>query len=101
MQYKFYKELKFAPVRAGGMFSGRLVYETIKMFTMPFCVVRRILLQQIVLKSSFGRTIPYFQNLNIHLVERQHKTVLEQVICYIDWSAIKQAEVDISLVKSD
>lgn len=107
MQYKFYKELEFTPVRAGAMLFGRLVHETIE-------DIHRAVLRNEVHTVTADNIEKWFQSNytalskaeHSYLVERQQKTALEQVMRYVDrqhgdWSAIKQAEVDVSLVKPD
>lgn len=107
MQYKFYKELEFTPVRAGAMLFGRLVHETIE-------DIHRAVLRNEAHTVTEDNIEKWFQSNytalskaeHSYLVERQQKTALEQVMRYVerqhgDWSAIKQAEVDVSLVKPD
>ena len=80
LQYKFYKELEFMPIRQGAMLFGTLVHETIE-------DVHRAALRH-------------------ETAEAQRKAALNQVLRYVErqhgnWSAIQQAEVDVSLVQPD
>ena len=107
LQYKFYKELDFTPVRAGAMLFGRLVHETIE-------DVHRAALRNETDTITAENVEKWFQSNyaalskaeHSYLAERQQGTALKQVMRYVDrqhgdWSAIQQAEVDVSLVKPD
>lgn len=107
MQYKFYKELEFTPVRAGAMLFGRLVHETIE-------DVHKAALRNEADTITAENVEKWFQTNyaalskaeHSYLAERQKEAALNQVKRYVDrqhgdWSAIQQAEVDVSLVKPD
>ncbi|MBR5180286.1 MAG: ATP-dependent helicase [Lachnospiraceae bacterium] len=107
MQYKFYKELSFTPVRAGGMLFGRLVHETIE-------DVHRAVLRGEAETITTENIEKWFHTNyealskaeHSYLVERQQDAALSHVQRYVerqhgDWSMIQQAEVDVSLVKPD
>lgn len=107
LQYKFYKELEFMPVRANAMLFGTLVHETIE-------DIHRAALrheEQTITTENISR---WFDSNYVSLTKTEHtylagpqrEAALKQVLRYVDrqhgdWSAIQQAEVDVSLVKPD
>lgn len=107
LQYKFYKELEFMPVRANAMLFGTLVHETIE-------DVHRAALrheEQTITEENVSR---WFASNYTSLTKTEHtflagpqrEAALKQVLRYVerqhgDWSVIQQAEVDVSLVKPD
>lgn len=107
LQYKFYKELEFMPVRANAMLFGTLVHETIE-------DIHRAALrheEQTITKENVSR---WFDSNYVSLTKTEHtylagpqrEAALKQVLLYVErqsgnWSAIQQAEVDVSLVKPD
>lgn len=107
LQYKFYKELEFMPVRANAMLFGTLVHETIE-------DIHRAALrheEQTITAENVSR---WFNSNYVSLTKTEHtylagpqrEAALKQVLRYMerqhdDWSKIQQAEVDVSLVKPD
>lgn len=107
LQYKFFKELEFMPVRANAMLFGTLVHETIE-------DVHRAALrheENTITEENVGR---WFDSNYAALTKAEHtylaspqkEAALRQVLRYVEcqhgnWSAIRQAEVDVSLVKPD
>ena len=107
LQYKFYKELDFMPVRANAMLFGTLVHETIE-------DIHRAALrheEQTITEENVSR---WFDSNYVSLTKTEHtylagpqrEAALKQVLRYVDrqhgdWSQIQQAEVDVSLVKPD
>lgn len=107
LQYKFYKELEFMPVRANAMLFGTLVHETIE-------DIHRAALrheEQTITEENVSR---WFDSNYVSLTKTEHtylagpqrEAALKQVLRYVDrqhgdWSQIQQAEVDVSLVKPD
>ena len=107
LQYKFYKELEFMPVRAGAMIFGMLVHETIE-------DVHRAALRKEEDTITTDNVTKWFdanyasisKTEHTYLAEPQREAALKQVLRYVDrqhgdWSLIQQAEVDVSLVKPD
>ena len=106
-QYKFYKELEFMPVRASAMLFGTLVHETIE------DIHRAALRQeeQTITKDNIHRWFDAnYESLSksehAYLAQPQLEAALKQVLRYADrqagdWSHIREAEVDVSLVKAD
>ena len=106
-QYKFFKELAFSPDRSNAMLFGTLVHETIE-------DIHRAALrheEQTITPENIRRWFENnYQTLSksrrSYLAKQQQDAALEQVRRYVerqngDWSAIQQAEVDVSLVESD
>lgn len=107
LQYKFYKELEFMPVRENAMIFGTLVHETIE-------DIHRAALRQEERLITPDNITDWFES-NYHslvksehtyLAEPQRSAALKQVLRYAErqggnWDAIKQAEVDVSLVQTD
>ena len=107
LQYKFYKELEFQPVRANAMLFGTLVHETIE-------DIHRAALrheEQSITEENVSR---WFDSNYVSLTKTEHTylagpqrdAALKQVLRYVtaqhgDWSHIQQAEVDVSLVKPE
>ena len=107
LQYKFYKELEFMPVRAGAMMFGMLVHETIE-------DIHRAALRKETDTITVENVTKWFDTNymaiskaeHTYLAEPQKDAALKQVLRYVerqngDWSLIQQAEVDVSLVKPD
>lgn len=107
LQYKFYKELEFMPVRANAMLFGTLVHETIE-------DVHRAALrheEQTITEENVSRWfdanyVSLTKTEHTYLAGPQREAALKQVLRYVnrqhgDWSQIQQAEVDVSLVKPD
>jgi DNA helicase II / ATP-dependent DNA helicase PcrA len=108
LQYKFYKELEFAEVRTGGMIGGTLLHQTIE-------DIHKTVLRQETEKVEDDSLIEsWFDNNYFLLVKQQRgylsgaqrRSLLRQVLNYRDrmrgnWHIIKEAEVDVSLVKDD
>lgn len=107
IQYKFFKELGFTPIRAGAMLFGRLVHETIED------------IHKTALRKEFDKITPEnieeWFNTNYsalvkaertYLAEPQLKVALNQVLKYVDRNKeqlknVQEAEVSVSYVKPD
>lgn len=107
LQYKFFKELAFMPVREGGMMFGTLVHQTIE--DVHKAAIRQE--KHLITKENITRWFETNYNTLVkaehsYLAEPQRKVALEQVLRYVErqsgrWDIIQQAEVDVSLVKED
>lgn len=107
LQYKFYKELEFVEVRTGGVLGGSLLHQTIE--DIHKAVLRG---EEHLLTND---NISNWYNTNYALLSRQQRSYLHQgqidallvqILRYRDknsdkWHRIKEAEVDVSLVKED
>ncbi|MDC3415108.1 ATP-dependent helicase [Aquibacillus sp. 3ASR75-11] len=107
IQYKFYKDLEFAPVRQGATLFGTLVHQTIE-------DIHKAALKGEEEKVTSENVENWFEsnykNLirkeRVYLAPQTQIAALKQVKKYVDrqnnnWSHIKDAEVDVSLVKDD
>ncbi|MBQ6143371.1 MAG: ATP-dependent helicase [Clostridia bacterium] len=107
LQYKFYKELEFMPVRAGAMIFGMLVHETIE--DVHRAAIRKeeaTITKENVSKWFDSNYAAISKAEHSYLSEVQRKAALNQVLRYVErqegnWSRIQQAEVSVSLVKPD
>ncbi len=107
LQYKFYKELEFVEVRTGGVIGGSLLHQTIE------DIHKAVLRDEIHTLTDENITNWYNTNYQLlskqqrsYLQEGQLKALLAQILGYRDkhstqWDRIKEAEVDVSLVKED
>ncbi|MDO8368095.1 MAG: ATP-dependent DNA helicase [Saprospiraceae bacterium] len=107
LQYKFYKELEFTEVRTGGVLGGSLLHQTIE-------DIHKAVLRGEE-KTLTDENITQWFDTNYYLLskaqrsylhEAQQRALLIQILRYRDrnadkWHRIKEAEVDVSLVKDD
>ncbi|MDI9387093.1 MAG: ATP-dependent DNA helicase [Spirochaetota bacterium] len=107
LQYKFYKELEFAPVRVSAMLFGILVHQTIE--DIHKAAIRKeenlITTENITnwFESNYSSLI---KSERTYLAEPQKNAALKQVLRYVErraiaWEHIQEAEVSVSLVKPD
>lgn len=107
LQYKFYKELEFMPVRQNAMMFGTLVHETIE--DIHRAAIRgetdQITNENITswFESNYNSLV---KSEHTYLAEPQRNAALGQVERYANrmdgkWETVQQAEVDVSLVKED
>lgn len=107
LQYKFYKALGFTAVRVGATIFGSLVHQTIE-------DIHRAALRNEVSTINSENIEEWFNNNYIsivkkersYLAEPQKDAALKQVLLYAEnqknnWDKIKEAEVEVSLVKQD
>ncbi|MCD8215826.1 MAG: ATP-dependent helicase [Clostridiales bacterium] len=107
LQYKFYRELEFMPIRQGAMVFGTLVHETIE-------DIHKAVLRGEENKVNEENITQWFNSNYVSLVKSEHtylaepqkNAALNQVLRYADrqsdkWDTIKQAEVDVTLVQPD
>ena len=104
-QYRFFKELEFTPIRKAPILFGTLVHQTIE-------DIHKTVLRGEEQKLSKDKVQDWFETNYVYLTKREKvylsppvkQIALNHVIRYYDreksdWSRIKQAEVDVSLVK--
>lgn len=107
LQYKFYKELQFLPVRAGAMLFGTLVHETIEDIHRAALRHEESTITQKNISAWFNANYDSLSKLeHYYLADPQKEAALKQVQRYAErqngnWSAIQQAEVDVSLVEPE
>lgn len=107
LQYKFYKELEFMPVRENAMVFGTLVHETIE-------DIHKAALRNEEQSITEDNIINWFESNysslvkseHVYLAQPQKRAALEQVLRYAKrqkgkWKFIQQAEVNVSLVRPD
>jgi DNA helicase II / ATP-dependent DNA helicase PcrA len=107
LQYKFFKELEFAPVRQSGSMAGSLIHQTIE--DIHKAVLRgeeHVVTDEKVRDWFEANYRSLSQSQRTYLAEPVRVALTEQVLRYKsrqehDWSVIKAAEVDVSLVKED
>jgi DNA helicase II / ATP-dependent DNA helicase PcrA len=106
-QYRFFKELEFSPIRTSPILFGTLVHQTIE-------DIHKTILRGEETKVSVTQIEHWFDNNYAYLTKRERvylapvvkKIALEHVLRYFrrnngNWERIKEAEVDVSLVKGE
>lgn len=107
LQYKFYKELGFTPVRIGATIFGTLVHQTIEDIHRTVLRNEKNLINSTNIEEWFNNNYTSIvKKERAYLGEAQKKVALNQVLKYADnqkdnWDKIREAEVDVSLVKED
>jgi len=107
LQYKFYKELAFAPVRVNAMLFGMLIHETIEDIHRAAIRHEEQLINPDNITTWFDTNYTSLsKSERTYLAEPQKNAALKQVLRYAEnhegqWHTIKEAEVDVSLVKPD
>lgn len=105
LQYKFYKELGFAPVRQGATLFGTLVHQTIEDIHKAALKNESSSINETNIESWFNTNYQHLSKKErVYLAPQTQQAALKQVLSYAekqngDWSRIKEAEVDVSLVK--
>ena len=107
LQYKFLKELGFSPVRVGSTIFGQLIHQTIE--DIHKTAIRREYqkINKDNIKIWFNTNYEAISKLqHSYLGKPQLKVALEQVIRYAEnqkdnWKKIKDAEIEISLVRPE
>ncbi|OYP70636.1 DNA helicase UvrD [Prevotella sp. P4-67] len=106
-QYEFYKELQFVEERKGSTMGGSLLHQTIEDIHKAVLRGESNLLTNENIESWFNTNYQLLiKQLHSYLNEPQREAILRQVLNYRDvnaefWHRIKEAEVDVSLVKED
>lgn len=105
-QYKFFKELEFAPVKENNVLFGMLVHQTIE--DIHRAAIRKrvdLINPDQIEKWLYFNYHTLAQRDNLFLGDPQIRSALKQVLQYADaqkdnWSTIWQTEVDVSYVTS-
>lgn len=106
-QYKFYKELQFVEERKGSTLGGSLLHQTIEDIHKAVLRGEPETLTDTNIESWFNTNYQLLvKQLHSYVGEAQLKAILHQVLNYRNqnkdlWHRIKEAEVDVSLVKED
>lgn len=107
LQYKFYKELEFTEVRTGGVLGGSLLHQTIEDIHKAVLRKEESTLTNENISNWFNENYQLLsKSQRTYLQEGQRTALLVQILRYRDnqsqrWHLIKEAEVDVSLVKED
>ena len=107
LQYKFFKEFEFSEVRTGGVIGGSLLHQTIEDIHKAVLRGEHSSLTDENITSWFNTNYALLvKQLRSYLHEEQKIALLKQVLRYRDnnkdrWDLIKEAEVEVSLVKED
>jgi len=105
LQYKFYKELEFTEVRVGGVIGGILLHQTIEDIHRAVLKGEEYKINNENIESWFNANYEQLiKQQRSYLHEAQRNSLLKQIITYKNrnegrWDRIKEAEVDVSLVK--
>jgi DNA helicase II / ATP-dependent DNA helicase PcrA len=106
-QYRFYRELEFSPMRTSPILFGTVVHQTIEDIHKTVLRDERERLSEEQVQSWFEVN---YTNLTkrerVYLAPYVRDLAMEHVLRYYrrhqsDWSHIREAEVDVSLVKDD
>ncbi len=104
-QYRFFKELEFNPIRAGAQLFGTLVHQTIEDIHKAVLRGEESIVTPDKIQSWMLVNYQYLSKRERqYLAPQTLKSVEQHVLGYYereksDWSRIKEAEVEISLVK--
>ena len=106
-QYRFLKELEFAPVRKSPILFGTLVHQTIEDIHKTALRGEESQLSEDQIGLWFDTNYAYLtKKERVYLTPVVQNIALEHVLRYFhrqngDWSRVKEAEVDVSLVKDE
>jgi DNA helicase-2/ATP-dependent DNA helicase PcrA len=106
-QYRFFKELEFSPVRKSPILFGTLVHQTIEDIHKTVLRGNEHKLSDDQIASWFDTNYAYLtKKERVYLTPVVQNIALEHVLRYYhrqngDWSRVKEAEVDVSLVKDE
>ena len=106
-QYMFYKELQFVEERKGSTMGGSLLHQTIEDIHKAVLRGEEHTLTNENIEGWFNTNYQLLvKQLHTYLAEPQQEAIMRQVLRYRDnnkelWNRIKEAEVDVSLVKED
>ena len=106
-QYEFYKEMQFVEERKGSTMGGSLLHQTIEDIHKAVLRGEKDMLTDANIEAWFNTNYQLLvKQLHTYLAEPQREAILRQVLRYRDnnngqWEHIKEAEVDVSLVKPD
>lgn len=107
VQYKLFRELQFTPVRQSAMLFGMLVHQTIEDIHKAALRHEESLITDDNITRWFDANYTSLSKAeHSYLAEPARRTALNQVLRYAErqadsWDTIREAEVDISLVKPD
>jgi DNA helicase-2/ATP-dependent DNA helicase PcrA len=106
-QYRFFKELEFAPIRESPMLFGTLVHQTIEDIHKTVLRGEEHAVTQDAIRSWFSANYAMLSKKErVYLAPSSQEAALRHVLRYFErengnWDRIKEAEVEISLVKDE
>jgi len=106
-QYRFYRQLEFAPIRTSPILFGNLVHQTIEDIHKTVLRGEESTITEDRIRTWFDINYAALSKKErVYLAEWPRLAALEHVLRYYrreshDWSRLKQAEVDVSLVKDE
>ena len=104
-QYRFFRELNFAPTRTNPILFGTLVHQTIEDVHKAVLRGEAATLSEEQVEAWFDTNYVYLtRKERVYLAPYPRQLALDHVLRYYrryaaDWSHIREAEVDVSLVK--
>ncbi|MBF6650214.1 ATP-dependent DNA helicase [Methylobacter sp. BlB1] len=104
-QYRFFKELEFAPIRVSPMLFGTLVHQTIEDIHKTILRGEEHAISTDVIRSWFSANYAMLSKKErVYLAPSSLQAALQHILRYYErenghWDRIKEAEVEISLVK--
>lgn len=104
-QYRFFKELEFAPIRVSPMLFGQLVHQTIEDIHKAVLRGEERTVTREAIEGWFSTNYAMLSKKErVYLAPTTHQAALNHVLRYFErengnWDRIKEAEVEISLVK--
>jgi len=104
-QYRFFKDLEFSPIRVSPMLFGTLVHQTIEDIHKTVLRGEEHTLSRAAIEGWFSTNYALLSKKErVYLAPTSQKAALNQVLRYYErengrWDRIKEAEVEISLVK--
>jgi DNA helicase-2/ATP-dependent DNA helicase PcrA len=104
-QYRFFKELEFAPIRVSPMLFGSLVHQTIEDIHKSVLRGEEHVVTPEAIQGWFSTNYALLSKKErVYLAPSSQQAALNQVLRYYErekgrWDRIKEAEVEISLVK--
>lgn len=104
-QYRFFKDLEFAPIRVSPMLFGTLVHQTIEDIHKAVLRGEERTVTPDAIKGWFSANYAMLSKKErVYLAPSSQQAALQHVLRYFErenghWERIKEAEVDISLVK--
>ena len=107
IQYKLYKELQFTPVRVSALLFGMLVHQTIEdIHKAALRHEENTITDDNIARWFDANYTSLSKSERSYLAEPQKNAALKQVLRYAArqngaWDSIREAEVDVSLVKPD
>lgn len=104
-QYRFFRELGFVPVRQAPILFGTLVHQTIEDIHKAALRGEPHLINQSQIETWFNDNYLHLSKKErVYLAPQTQRVALEQVVRYVDnqkgdWSRLREAEVEVALVK--